>query len=237
MKKAGIIGGTGPESTIEYYQAIISHYQERIGSREVLPELFINSINMYKIFELLSEGRTEDLTEYLAEAARKLEGIGADFVIMAANTPHIVFNQVQERIDVPMISIVEATCEIAQELNLKKIGLIGTKFTMENDFFKKPFLRQNIEIIVPSEQEQTYIHQKTIEELENGIVKEETKKEFLSIINGMKEQEGINGIILGCTEFPMLIKEEDLDIQQLNTTEIHINKIVDAIFKGEDTGL
>lgn len=191
---------------------------------------------MYKIFELLSEERTEDLAEYLVNAGRELERIGADFVIMAANTPHIVFNQVQKKINVPMISIVEATCEKAQELKLKKIGLIGTKFTMENDFFMKPFTEQNIDIIVPEESEQSYIHQKTVEELENGIIKEQTKKEFLSIINRMQEQEGITGIILGCTEFPMLIKEEDLSIQQLNTTKIHITKTVDAIFADDHAG-
>lgn len=230
MKKVGIVGGIGPEATVDYYQSIISKFQEKIGSKEELPELFINSINMYKMFDLLMNGQTQEVINYLTDAVQKLESVGADFVIMCGNTPHIVFEQIQQNVQVPLISIVEETYLKARELSLKKIGLIGTKFTMENDFFKKPFASHNIELVVPNQSEQDYIHRKIVEELENGIVNNETKKSFLNIINQMINRDGIQGVVLGCTELPMLIKREDLNIHTLNTAEIHINKIVDTIF-------
>ena len=229
MKKVGIIGGMGPESTVDYYQLIISKFQEKVGSRETLPELYINSINMYKMFELIKDEKTEQLVNYLAKAAQKLEYMGADFIVMAANTPHIVFGQVKQQINIPMISIVEETYSESHKFNLKKVGLIGTQFTMEHDFFKKPFLKHNLDIAVPTHNEQAYIHQKIVEELEHGIVKNETKREFLDIIHRMIDKESIQGIILGCTELPMLIKKDDLNIHILNTTEIHVNKIVEQM--------
>jgi aspartate racemase len=231
MKKVGILGGMGPESTIDYYQSIISKFQEKKGSKEELPELFINSINMYKMFNLLTNGKTKELINYLAEAVHTLKNVGSDFVVMSANTPHIVFEEVQQEVQLPMISIVEETFLKAQELGLEKIGLIGTKFTMENDFFKKPFISHNKEIVVPNQSEQQYIHKKIVEELENGIVNNETKMEFLNIIDQMMNRDNIQGVILGCTELPMLIQNEDLTIHLLNTTEIHVNKIVDTIFR------
>lgn len=233
MKKVGIVGGLGPEATVDYYQSIISKFQEKIGSKEELPELFINSINMYKMFRLLMNGQTFEMIQYLTDAVQKLESVGADFVVMCGNTPHIVFDQIQQNVQVPMISIVEETFSKAQELSLEKIGLIGTKFTMENDFFQKPFISHNIEIVVPNQAEQEYIHRKIVDELENGIVKNETKEGFLNIISQMMTRDGIQGIILGCTELPMLIKDGDLTIHTLNTAEIHINKIVDIIFEGK----
>lgn len=230
MKKVGIVGGMGPESTVDYYQSVISKFQRKIGSTEELPELFINSINMYKMFKLIKNGQTAELINYLADAVQKLESVGVDFAVMSANTPHIVFEQVQQKVQLPMISIVEETFLKVQELGLKKIGLIGTQFTMEKDFFKKTFISNHKEIVIPSQLEQQYIHRKIVEELENGIVNNETKQEFLNIINQMINRDDIQGIILGCTELPMLIKNEDLNIHLLNTTEIHVNKIVDTIF-------
>ncbi|WP_181217216.1 aspartate/glutamate racemase family protein [Bacillus subtilis] len=230
MKKVGIVGGIGPEATVDYYQSIISKFQEEIGSKEDLPELFINSINMYKMFNMLTNGETQEVINYLTDAVQKLESVGADFVVMCGNTPHIVFEQIQQKVQVPMISIVEETYLKAHELRLEKIGLIGTKFTIENDFFRKPFIFNNIEMVVPNQSEQEYIHRKIVEELENGIVDTETKTGFLSIINQMIDRDGIQGIVLGCTELPMIIKKEDLNIHSLNTAEIHINKIIDTIF-------
>lgn len=230
MKVAGIIGGIGPESTVDYYQSIISKFQERIGSKEILPELVINSINMYKIFELISSGKVAELIQYIADAVQKLAKAGADFAAISGNTPHLVFDQVQEMVEIPIISIVEATFMQAKDIGLKRMGLIGTKFTMENDFFKKPFVSDHKEIIVPTEVEQEYIHRKIVEELEKGLVKKETKARFLEIIHQMGQREHLQGIILGCTELPMIIKANDFELPILNTTEIHVNKIVDMIF-------
>ncbi|WP_339226046.1 amino acid racemase [Oceanobacillus sp. FSL K6-2867] len=230
MKKVGIIGGTGPESTVDYYQSIVTKYQEKIGTKEDLPELFINCINMYKMFDLLMNNQTQKLIQYLTDAVKKLERIGSDFVVFSGNTPHIVFKEVQQQVQVPLISIIEETCLKAQEFDIKRVGLLGTIFTMENDFFKNPFISVKKEIFVPNQSEQEYIHRKIVEELQNGIVNTETKNQFLNIINEMVRREDIQGIILGCTELPLLIKNKDLNIFSLNTTDIHVNKIVNCIF-------
>ncbi|TWT27174.1 aspartate/glutamate racemase family protein [Planomicrobium sp. CPCC 101110] len=230
MKKLGIVGGTGPESTVDYYQSIISKYQEKAGSSEDLPELLINSINMYKIFSLLEANQTEGLADYLTESVRTLEKAGADFVVLTANTAHIVFDKVQERVNVPMISIVEETYNRTEELGLGKIGLLGTKFTMENDFFQKPFHAGAKTIVVPEPEEQQYFHEKIVSELEKGVVEEGTKKDFLELAAKMVERDGIEGLILGCTELPLIFKPEDLEIPQLNTTEIHVKKIIEVMF-------
>ena len=165
MKTLGLIGGTGPESTVEYYQAIISKFQKKSGDSESLPEFLINSINMYKIFELLENGKTDELIDYLVGAVHQLEKAGADFAVLAANTPHIVFGQVQEKVGIPLISIVEETAEKVRQLNIKKVGLLGTKFTMENDFFLHPFEKSLIEVQMPNEEEQQYLHEKIVKEL------------------------------------------------------------------------
>ncbi|MHA6250839.1 aspartate/glutamate racemase family protein [Oceanobacillus sp. CAU 1775] len=230
MKKFGMVGGLGPESTVEYYQKIISKFQDRIGDQEVLPEFFINSINMYQIFAFIENDDLDGLTNYLVDAIKPLEKVGADFAVISANTPHIVFDKVQAQVEIPIYSIVEETLEKAKDLNLDKIALIGTKFTMENDFFKKPFTKAGIELVVPREEEQHYIHEKIVAELEKGIVNEVTKKRYLEIIHEMVERDNVGAVILGCTELPMIIKENDLDIPQLNTTEIHIDRIVDLMF-------
>ncbi|CEG21373.1 Aspartate racemase [Planococcus massiliensis] len=233
MKTLGLIGGTGPESTVEYYQAIISKFQEKSGDSENLPEFLINSINMYKIFELLENGRTEELTDYLAAAIHQVERAGADFAVLAANTPHIVFDQVQSKVKIPLISIVEETAEKTRQLNIKNVGLLGTKFTMENNFFVRPFEESSIQLQMPNEEEQQYIHEKIVKELEKGIVEPDTKERFLDIVAKMEERDGIEGIILGCTELPMIIKPEDTNMHQLNTTDIHVDAIVAAILEME----
>ncbi|MFZ3579487.1 aspartate/glutamate racemase family protein [Virgibacillus sp. DJP39] len=231
MKRAGIIGGLGPESTVEYYQSFIHKYQDRMNSKKILPELFINSINMYKVFQLISEDKINELVEYVGSAAQKLEEIGADFVVISANTPHIVFDEVRKKVTVPMISIVESTYEKADQLGLQNVGMLGTKFTMENDFFKKPFLTGSKKIVVPSEEDQQFIHQKIVDEIENGVIKQETKIAFLKIINKLIEDERLDGVILGCTELPMILKDDDVSIPLLNTTDIHVNKMIEQLFK------
>ena len=231
MKNVGIIGGLGPESTVDYYQSFIHKYQDRKNSKKTLPELFINSINMYNIFEYINNNQLEDLANYVGNAAKKLEDIGADFIIIAANTPHIVFNEIEKMVSVPMISIVDATYERADEEDLQSLGLLGTKFTMEHDFFKKQFTKNNKHVVVPNENEQQLIHQKIVDELENGIVNQETKEDFLKIISRMTKEDNIDGIILGCTELQMLFDKSDFNIPILETMDIHVNKMVEETFK------
>jgi aspartate racemase len=184
---------------------------------------------MYKIFELLENNKTEELTDYLVEAVESLERGGAEFAVLTANTAHIVFDAVQQKAGIPLISIVEESVRAADDMKLGKIGLLGTKFTMENDFFQQVFNGRQKEIVVPTQPEQEFIHQKIVNELEKGVVKDDTREAFLKIISRMAEEGGIEGVILGCTELPMLIKPEDTKIRQLDTLEIHVEAIVGAM--------
>ncbi|MFN2746356.1 aspartate/glutamate racemase family protein [Bacillus sp. z60-18] len=229
MAKIGLVGGLGPESTVDYYQSIINGYQEKHGNNKVLPHLVINSINMYKVFAFIDEHNTQGLIDYLTKAVNELEAAGAELAAISANTPHIVFEQVNQQTRLPMISIVEETVQAVRQYHLNSVGLIGTCFTMENDFFKKPFRNAGINVIVPTENEQALIHEKTVEELENGIVNEDTKEVFLNIINRMENEDRIEGLILGCTEHPMLIKPADTSLPQFNTTAIHVSTLVERL--------
>ena len=152
MKKLGLVGGMGPESTIPYYHAIVYGVKDRIG-KNFFPNLTIESVNVFEVLKLCNEQKYDELTDYLMRAIRNLIKSGADFVALSANTPHIVFDRLKEQSTVPLVSIVEVTCDEAVRLNKHKVGLLGTIFTMTDDFFKKPFLSSNIEIIIPTTEE------------------------------------------------------------------------------------
>ena len=154
---------------------------------------------------------------------------GADFAALSANTPHIVFDRLKEQSPIPLISIVEATCEDAKRRGLKKIGLLGTIFTMAGEFFKAPFIENGIEVIVPTESEMELINEKISAELELGIVKDETLTAFQHIITRMRDEEGIEAIVLGCTELPLLLNDEVSPVPCLDTMQIHIQAIVETI--------
>lgn len=228
MKKLGLIGGTGPESTVPYYQGIVYGVQEKVGEK-FFPNLTIESVNVFDVLQLCSEEKYDELTDYLITAINNLVNSGADFVALSANTSHIVFDRLQEKSPVPLVSIVEATKDEALRLNKNKLGLFGTIFTMKGEFFKKPFIDSNIEIILPTEEEMEYINHKISTELELGIVKEETQRNFCEIIERMKNENGIEAIILGCTELPLILNDEVSPIQCLDTMKIHINTLIDMI--------
>lgn len=230
MKKLGLVGGTGPESTVPYYQGIVYGVQEKIG-KKFFPSLTIESINVFDVLQLCSEEKYDELTDYLMTAINNLINSGADFIALSANTSHIVFDKLQEKSTVPLVSIVEATKDEALRLNKHKLGLLGTIFTMTGDFFKKPFNDSNIEIIVPNADEIEYINHKISTELELGIVKEETQKNFCKIIERMKNDNGIEAIILGCTELPLVLNDEVSPVQCLDTMKIHINTLINMIIE------
>lgn len=230
MRKLGLIGGMGPESTIPYYHDIVYGVQEALGE-QVFPELTIESVNVFKVLGLCGEQKYDELTEYLMRAIDNLTKSGADFAALSANTPHIVFDRLKEQSRIPLISIVEATCEEAQRRGLKKIGLLGTIFTMRGEFFKAPFSKSGIDIIVPTEEEMELINDKISSELEVGITKDETLVLFQQIINRMRDKEGIEAIVLGCTELPLLLDDEVSPVPCLDTMQIHIGSIVKAILE------
>ncbi|MBQ8135437.1 MAG: amino acid racemase [Clostridia bacterium] len=228
MKKLGLVGGMGPESTIPYYHDIVYGVQEALG-KFIFPELSIESVNVFDVLRLCGQKKYSELTEYLLNAINHLAKSGADFAALSANTPHIVFDRLQEQSPIPLISIVEATCEEAKHRQSTKIGLLGTIFTMTGEFFKTPFLKSGIQVVTPSENDMELINDKISTEIELGIIKEETLLSFQKIITKMKTEEGIQAIVLGCTELPLLLNDEVSPVPCLDTMQIHINAIIKNI--------
>ena len=228
MKKLGLVGGMGPESTVPYYHDIVYGVKEKIEN-DFFPNLTIESVNVFDVLQLCGEQKYDELTDYLMKAINNLISSGADFVALSANTPHIVFDRLQEKSAVPLVSIIEATRDEAIRLKKQKLGLLGTIFTMTGDFFKTPFVESGIEIIVPTIEEMEFVNQKISSELELGIVKEETLQRFQKIIERMKKENGIEAIVLGCTELPLLLNDEVSPVPCLDTMKIHIQTLVDMI--------
>lgn len=233
MKKLGLVGGMGPESTIPYYHDIVYGVQNRIRNN-FFPNLTIESVNVFDVLRLCNEQKYDELTNYLMQAIKSLTASGADFIALSANTPHIVFDRLQKQSTVPLVSIVEATCNETIRLNIQRIGLLGTIFTMTEDFFKKPFYNSNIEIITPTKEEMEYINSKITSELELGIIKENTLQGFQKIIKRMQQEDNIKAIILGCTELPLLLNDEVSPIPCLDTMKIHIKLLIDMIVEFTD---
>ena len=232
MKKLGIVGGMGPESTIEYYNKILYGYQKK-HSKNYFPNIIIESVNVFEVLQLCKIEDFDALTELLLNAIKNVSSGGADFAVLAANTPHIVFERLKKKSPIKLISIVEATYKKVEEDKVKTVGLLGTSFTMDSHFFKKPFIDNGIKIVVPQEKIRDFINDKITNELEYGIIKEETKQEFIQIIEEFKEREKLEGIILGCTELPLLLKDVKLPLNVYDTMEIHINSILSDIIESK----
>ena len=228
MKKIGIIGGLGPESTIDYYKGIINIFRQRDLAA---PEIIIYSADENRLLELAETREWNKVAELLVEMVNALHNAGAEFAVIGSNAPHIVFDKVKSMSPIPMLSIVDETCKRASSMNLKKLGLIGIKFTMESDFFQKAFHNEVISIIVPMKDEQQFIHNKIMSEIELGIIRDSTRQELLSIVKRMINEDSIDGLILGCTELPRILEKDEYDIPFLKTTVIHIDSIVDYCIK------
>ncbi|MCX7746921.1 MAG: amino acid racemase [Clostridia bacterium] len=229
--KIGIVGGIGPESTVDYYKRTIHEYQKmkKDGS---YPQIVVDSIDMKEMLYYIERKELSSLVNMLMSALKNLSNAGADFAVIASNTPHVVYDAVKELSSIPVLSIVEETAKKAKELNLKRVGLLGTAFTMKESFYKNGLLKYKIDIVVPDESEQATIHEKIFSELEMGIVKIETKNEFLKIIKRMIVEDSIEGLVLGCTELPLILKSGDSDVLILDTVEIHVQSIIRQIKNG-----
>ncbi|HEV8589344.1 MAG TPA: amino acid racemase [Pyrinomonadaceae bacterium] len=229
MKTVGLIGGTGPESTIEYYRFIIEGYRARRNDGGY-PSIIINSVDLNRLITWINAGELDVIADYLAGEIERLARAGADFGALAANTPHIVFDQIRERVSLPLISIVEATCEKVRALGLQRPGLFGTRFTMQGRFYPDVFARAGLTLIMPSEEEQKLIHEKYFGELLNNIFSPETRVQLLEIVDRMKQRDEIDGVILAGTELPLLLRDSEHDgIPLLDTTKIHVEKIVERL--------
>lgn len=226
MKKIGLVGGTGPESTLMYYKELNSKIDEATGGKN-MPELSIESVNFRKAWELVASEQYNGLADYLSEKVNNLVKNGADIIALTAATMHIVFDEIESNTNVSLISIPKAICNEVLEKGYKKVGLLGTIFTMEQDFMKKDLLQAGIEVVVPDKEDRELIAKRIYEELEVGVVKESTLLEFNEIIKKMQSAYGIEAIILGCTELPLLLNDENCLLPCLNSVEIHIKKLVE----------
>lgn len=226
MRTVGIIGGIGPESTVEYYRSIVASYREQKGDGRY-PSVLIDSIDLKKILDLVGANELALLTECVVGELQKVARAGADFGALASNTPHIVFDDIRRQSPIPLLSVVEATCEAARALGLKRVGLFGTRFTMQGRFYPDVFSKAGITLAVPEQDEQAYIHDKYMSELVNGIIVPETRERLLTIVDRLKERQGIHGLILGGTELPLILRDvQDRGIPFLDTTTIHVKRIV-----------
>jgi aspartate racemase len=226
MATVGILGGIGPESTVEYYRGLISGYRQSRPDGGY-PSILLNSLDVTKLLAWMNAGQLSEVTEYLVDGLQKLVRGGADFAIIAANTPHIVFDEVQRRSPIPLVSIVEATCAEAERRGMTRVGLLGTRFTMQAHFYQDVFSRKGIDLVVPSLDEQYYVHDKYVGELLKNVFLPETRKRLLEIIESMKGRDQIQAAILAGTELPLILTEEQAcGIPLLDTTKIHVAAVL-----------
>ncbi len=230
MKNIGIVGGLGYESTILYYKELIDRYQSKSSDREE-PEIIIYSISLKEFKSYMDNQDFDSATKLLSGAVDSLVKAGAGFVSIASNTPHILFDEVSSKSEVPMISIVKETAKVADKISKnRKIGLLGTGFIMKSDLYPESFRKLRMKIYTPDILEQDYIHEKIFSELNKGIVSEDTKKRFLTIVESMIEKDAIDGLVLGCTELPLIFDHEYFNINYFNTVDIHVESIINYCF-------
>ncbi|SRR6266487_1428375 len=226
MKTLGILGGLGPESTLDYYSTIIALYRERQRDGSY-PQFIINSVNLKIGIDFLAANNLAGVTDYLVEEIKKIARAGVEFGLIAANTPHIVFDDIAKKSPIPLISIVEATCAAAKARKMKRLSLFGTRYTMQGEFYPKVFSREGIELIVPNSKDQDYIHDKYMNELVPGTFLPETRAGLLAVVDRMRAKIDIDAVILAGTELPLILREpEHNGVPFLNTTTIHCQAAV-----------
>jgi aspartate racemase len=220
----GIVGGLGPESTIDYYRRILEEWKRDDPSSS--PSIIIDSLDVDRGLRLVEHDRPA-LVEYLATSLRRLGAAGADFAAMAANTPHVVFDELVVRSPIPMLSIVEVCADEAQRRDLRRLGLLGTRFTMEGSFYPTVFARRGIAVVSPNNGERAWVHDRYIGQLLKGEFRDETRDGVISVVRRLREEENIDGVILGGTELTLLLSAPLVgDIPALDTTALHVDAIV-----------
>ncbi len=221
-KRIGILGGMSPESTVAYYEYITRTYTERYGDYGY-PEILIYSVSFQPYVDWPNEGRWDLVAQGLVEAAQRLVAAGADLLLIATNTMHIVFDQVQASVGVRMISLLDAVAQAILVRDMRTVGLLGTRFTMEQPFYRQVLAAHGIEVLVPEAADRAYVNQVIYDELVAGQIRAESRAGFLEVI-GRLAARGAQGVILGCTEIPLLVRQTDVDqynVQLLDTTTIH----------------
>jgi aspartate racemase len=223
----GIVGGLGPESTIDYYRRILEEWKRDDPSST--PSIIIDSLDVNRGLRLVEHDRPA-LIEYLSASTNRLAAAGADFAAMAANTPHVVFDELVARSPIPLVSIVEACAEEARRRGLRRLGLLGTRFTMEGSFYPEVFARRGIAIVAPNGEERVWIHERYVGQLLKGEFRDETRDGVKSVIRRLREEENIDGVILGGTELTLLLSDVTVEsIPALDTTALHVAAIVERL--------
>lgn len=232
LKTIGLIGGMSWESTVTYYKIINETVKEKLGGLHSA-KCILYSVDFQEIEECQANGNWEKSGEILGEAAYNLEKAGADFIVICTNTMHKVVNQIKEKISIPILHIAEMTAEKILEKGLKNIALLGTKYTMEQDFYKSKLIEKGINVIIPDKNDIEIINEVIYDELCLGIINSNSKKKFLEIVDKLRSK-GAEGIILGCTEIGLLIKNADTDVPLFDTAIIHAEQA--AIYSIKDSG-
>jgi aspartate racemase len=222
MKTLGIVGGIGPESTVSYYRSLIQMWREQTNDGSA-PSILLNSIDLKKMLDLVAANELCEVSAYLGGEMDRLARAGAEVGLFAANTPHIVFDELERRSSIPLISIVEAAREAAEQLGLRTLALLGTRFTMQGRFYPAVFDKAGIVLVFPEEDEQAYIHDKYMNELVKGVFLPETRKGLLRIVDRLAKQRQAQGVILAGTELPLLLQEAGHGIPFLDTTRLHVS--------------
>lgn len=224
MKQIGLVGGISWSSTLDYYRLLNEEVNKKRGGLN-FAECIIYSVNFSQFHKFNADHNWDATFELLGRAAENLKRAGADMIVLCANTAHVVAERIQERISLPLIDIRVATALAIQAKGLRKVGLLGTVYTMEMDFYKNVLHAHGIEAIVPDKDDRDFIEDTLVHELGKGILKDDTKGSYLKITNILISR-GAEGIILGCTEIPLLIEQKDVSIPVFNTTHIHAQAAV-----------
>ena len=228
MKKLGLVGGTGPESTLMYYKELNSKIDVLTGQK-AMPDIAIESVDFRRAWNYVADGDYDNLAKYLSEKVNSLKNSGSEVIALTAGTMHIVLDEIESETGVNLVSIPKAVCNEAISRNYRKVGLLGTIFTMEKDYMKNDFVKADIEVVVPEKDDRELIAKRILEELELGIVKESTRDEFNAIIDKMRANHGIEAVVLGCTEIPILLNDDNCVLPCLDSVDIHINELIKLV--------
>ncbi|HZI42709.1 MAG TPA: amino acid racemase [Gemmatimonadaceae bacterium] len=225
INRCGLVGGMGPESTVDYYKLIVEHF--RGGRDGAYPELTVDIVDLKPIIRFLEAGDRGALTDFVLGSVERLARGGCTFAALTSNTSHTVFTDVAARSPIPLVSIVEAAAEYASELRLARPALLATTFTVKAGFYQQVFTRYGMTIVTPSDDEQAYLHQKYMDELVHGIVRDDTRAAFVRMANRLAAEERADGLILGGTEIPLLLRDaRGIDLPVIDTAIVHVKKLV-----------
>lgn len=226
MKKIGLVGGTGPESTAMYYKELNVQI-DKLTNGEDMPDLAIESVNFRQVWRYVSNQEYKKLADYLSEKIKALVAGGSEIVSLTAGTMHVVIDDLEKSTGTELVSIPKAVCEEIVRKGYKKVGLLGTIITMEMDYMKKDIVQAGIEVCIPDKTDRNLIAKRIYEELEIGVVKESTLNEFNAIIKKMKDEQHAEAVILGCTELPLLLNDKNCVLPCLDSVRIHIQKLIE----------